>query len=334
MRRRIAFFPLCLISLLLSPVGSAQRSASSSVSDPLLAALPASDAIMFVDAQRLLNEALPRLYANDTAKLNQINSELDQFKSRTGIDPRSFERIAIGANFTSAPSGATKVEPAVLARGRFNAGAMIAAGRIAAKGKYREERYGGRSIYIFTPDEQVKLLGLLPAKLGEIAVTEFDAHTLALGTPARVRALLDAQKGRNRVNNDLVALAARNANAIIGFGGTVPPAIFDADIMGNDEVANAIRAVKQFYGSISTTARGFELLLTARSQSPENAKYLGDTIVAVKQIGGALASQLPGNRGRLAQIALNNLSIATQGDEVLLRLELAQTEMAELMRGL
>lgn len=301
--------------------------------DPLLAALPTSDAVMLVNVPRLLNDALPRIYAGDPAKLAKVNAEIDGFRARTGIDPRSFERVAVGARFVSTPSGASKLETVALARGKFNAGAMVAAGRLAAKGKYREEQHQGRPIYIFTIENQTRLLGLLPARLGEVAVAEIDANTLALGTPSRVRAALSAHQGTGRVDGELVALATRNSNALIGFGGTMPD-LSSMNILGNDEISRAVAAVRQFYGSIDTTAQGFEMLLTARSQSAEQAKYLGDTIAAIKQIGSAMASQLPGSRGRLAQVALGNLNVTTQGNEVQLQLQLPQSEVGNLVREL
>ncbi|WP_352432030.1 hypothetical protein [Pyrinomonas sp.] len=334
----IPIFPLAIVSaqqrqqraLNQTSPRTAQKSAPA---DPLLAALPTSDAVMLVNLTRLLNDALPRIYAGDPAKLAKVNAEIDGFRARTGIDPRSFERVAVGARFVNTPSGASKIETVALAHGKFNAGTMLAAGRLAAKGKYREEQHQGRSIYIFTIENQTKLLGLFPARLGEVAVAEIDANTLALGTPSRVRAALIAQQGTGRVDGELVALATRNGNALIGFGGTVPD-ISSMNVLGNDEVSRAIAAVRQFYGSIDTTAQGFEMLLTARSQSAEQAKYLGDTLAAIKQIGGAMASQLPGNRGRLAQVALGNLNITTRGNEVQLQLQLPQAEVGNLVREL
>ena len=65
--------------------------------------------------------------------------------------------------------------------GTFNAGAIVAAGRLAANGKYAEQKYQGKTIYVFTLDRQVKLLGLWDIRVGDLAVTSLDGNTLALG---------------------------------------------------------------------------------------------------------------------------------------------------------
>src|SRR5437762_11939397 len=56
-----------------------------------LSFLPQSDAIALVDVRKLFRETVPRIFAGDAAKLAQVNSEIDKFKSRTGVD-RSEER--------------------------------------------------------------------------------------------------------------------------------------------------------------------------------------------------------------------------------------------------
>jgi len=41
----------------------------------------------------------------------------------------------------------------------LNAGAMVAAGRLAANGQYNEEKYQSKTIYVFTIDRQMRLFG-------------------------------------------------------------------------------------------------------------------------------------------------------------------------------
>ena len=45
----------------------------------IFAFVPKSDGIVVVDVKRLLNETLPNVFAGDSAKLAQINSEIDKF---------------------------------------------------------------------------------------------------------------------------------------------------------------------------------------------------------------------------------------------------------------
>src|SRR6185437_17041155 len=58
--------------------------------------VPASDAIAVVNVKRMLNETMPMILGSDPAKLAQANAEVDKFKTKTGIDPRSFDRVVFG----------------------------------------------------------------------------------------------------------------------------------------------------------------------------------------------------------------------------------------------
>src|SRR5262245_64499693 len=125
-----------------------------------MASLPESDGVAQVQLRRLLNEVLPQVMANNPSKLAEINADLDRFKTRTGLDPRSFEQLALGVKYSYPSPGITKLQTVALAKGTFSSAAMVAAGRIATDGKYREEKYQGKTIYIFNVDENNKLLGV------------------------------------------------------------------------------------------------------------------------------------------------------------------------------
>ncbi len=95
--------------------------------------LPASDAVMLIDVRRLLNETMPQILAGDKEKLAQANSEIDKFKTRTGIDPRSFDRVVLGVRYTYPTANTTKLETVAVAHGKFDAKALAAACRLCAR---------------------------------------------------------------------------------------------------------------------------------------------------------------------------------------------------------
>ena len=162
----------------------------------LLARLPTSDAVAQVNVKRVLTEAMPKLLAGNSAKLAEVDSHIEQFKTRTSLDLRSFDEIALGMLYSYPSAGITKIDTVAVARGAFSTSAIIAAGRLAAEGKYREEKYLGKTIYIFTLDQQVKLLGLLDLKIRELAVTPMDANTLP-GRCGRIRDTVAASRERS-----------------------------------------------------------------------------------------------------------------------------------------
>lgn len=302
----------------------------------LLNRLPASDAVLSIDVKRTLEEALPRALAGDPEKLAHINSEIDKFKARTGIDLRAVDQIAVGVQvkpIANQPKKA-KGDAVALARGTFNPGAIVAAGRLAASGKYREEKHAGRSIYVFTLNEQVRLLGLFNMRVTELAVTELDNNTLALGTVERVRAAIDASMGRGRVNQELVTLASNNLQAIANFSAKTTGAFAgELSLLGleNPEIAKSIKSIQHLYGSVGTTTAGFDMTAVARTKSSAEAKDLGDMITAARQLANAFASQLgKDGKGKLIKSALDSMSVTAQNNEVQIRLEIAQSDLAAL----
>ena len=269
--------------------------------------------------------------ANNPAKLAEINSNLDNFKNRTGLDARSFEQIALGVRYTYPSEGITKLVTAGLARGTFNAGAMVAAGRLAANGKYREEKYAGKSVYIFTLDESIRLFGVIDLKIRELAAAPLDSNTLAVGDPSSIRSVIDAASGKKRNNAELIALATRDANAVVGFGGNISPQVIKNLDVGNASFVGDLSGLRQAYGSVETTEKDVNLFIGAKTVNADAAKNLGDTLEGLKMLGGMFIGRLTGAKGILAKSALTNLSIATDANELRIRTNVAQADIGPLM---
>jgi hypothetical protein len=329
--------------------------------DPLTT-LPESDGVVSIDVQRLLKEVLPSVLADDAAKLAEVNAKIDQVKTRTGIDVRAYERVAVGMSFVKTTPDKLAVESVALARGRFNAQAMLSAGLLATKDKYKhtEQKYAGKTIYVFDSDElfdkgqlpqatiseEAKKSGGKAAKVaddllqklmnfkGEIGVVALDANTLAFGQLNRVRAAIDAGTGRARVSAALTQLATRTPNAVIGFGANAPSNVskyFGLD--STDDMAKTLDSIRQVYGSVSpSVGGGFEMQTYARTETEAQAKEVYDTLDGLRQIGGFFVGSLSGDKGKLARAALENLKITKEANEVQIGLSLAQSDVSMLVR--
>jgi hypothetical protein len=298
----------------------------------VLNTLPPSDAVVFVDVRRLLNEAIPGVFANEPAKLAQVNTQIDNFKTKTGIDPRSFDRFAVGLRYTYPAAGVTKVENVAIARGTFKVDSVVAAGRLAAKGTFQEQKYKGTTIYVFSLNEQVRLFGLFSLRVSDLAVSFFDANTVAIGSPLSVRGAIDAGKSGKRVSSELIALAMNDPKAIIGFGGNVSPALLKNLDFGNDMLAKDISSIRQVYGSIGSSDASFSASLVARTFNPAQSQSLSDTVTGLKQLGGLFMARLPEAKRKLAQSALDNLKIAAQGTELRIRTDVSQADVASVIK--
>jgi hypothetical protein len=314
----------------------ARRNAPTAAAAGIIAQLPASDAVMTIDVKRLLNEGLPRAYASNQAELARVNGEIDKFKERTGLDARQFAQLALGTRYVPTPSGATTMEAVAVARGTFNSGALVAAGRIAANGKYQETKYGGKSVYVFNIDERVKLLGLFKVNLTELAVCALDANTLAIGKTSRVREAIDAAAGRGRVSAEIAGLAARSPEAIIGLGGTLPASATRNLGFLSAEFSRSVASIRQFYGSVGATSEGFQMQTVFRTETAGAAKTLGDTVEGLKQFAPFAIGQLAkgdAEKSRLLRSVVGATRVSAQGNELQISLALAETDLAGLIQA-
>lgn len=295
--------------------------------------LPASDAVLFVELRRLLTEAVPRAFGNDAKRLADMNADIEQFKRRTGIDARQFDTLAVGARLANPREGVTKVDHMVaVARGKFDAAAVVAAVRAASGGTLSEQKHGGKTVYVLSVNDQLKLFGLLKMRVRELGVSVLSADTLAVGEPAAVRAAIDAQAGRGAVSRALLD-AARQPGALIGFAGNIPAGSFKDIDTGMPGVDQSLASIRRFRGTVGMSATGFQVATILGTDSAKDAQRLSGTIEAVRQVAPALLS-VAGERGQLANGAIKNIKVAAQGTDVQLRLDLAQSELAAIMKVL
>ena len=238
----------------------------------LLDLLPPSDLVAFVHVKRLITEAAPKVFGDDPAKLAEFNAEIDAFKTKTGIDARSFDSVAVGMRYQSPAPGVTTADTVFIAQGTFNAGALASTARLGAdlltKGKAQEEKYKGATIYIYNVSDLVHVPGLGKMSMKETAMTTLDSNTIVFGDPSAVRATLDAREGSTGgANADLIKLAQRSPNALMGFSANVPPELTANAHFGNAEITRIISSIRQAYGAVGTTADGFDMLAVARTEN-------------------------------------------------------------------
>ena len=307
-----------------------RNTAAPAAASGLMASLPESDAVAHVKVKQLLNEAMPRILAGNPAKIAEVNASIDRFKERTGLDPRMFNDIALGIRFTYPADGVTKFQTVGLANGSFSSAAMVSAGTLASNGKYRAEKHHDKTIYIFTLEESIKLFGVLDFKINELAASPLDNNILALGDLEAVRAAIDAGRSRKRANAELISLASKNPNAVIGFGSNMSEQLISNFDFGNAPIGEDLKTLRHVYGSVTTTERDLDLFIGARAVNAQAAKNLGDQLDTFRQLGSFFVGRLSGARGVLAKSALTNLKIVSDANELQIRTSVAQAEVGPL----
>ncbi len=310
----------------------------------LVSLLPASDGVAVFDSKRFLNDALPKVLASNQPMLQEILAKISEMESRTGIDLRKFDQVAVGVAINQISPTNIDFEPVVIANGDINAGAMIAIARLASNGTYREEKIGSKTIYLFSPKAVLqkttvkttnsKIAGVIDKALNgltkEVAVTALDPTTLVIGSLARVRATLD---GTSRVGLDISSLISAKETAVMSFALKSPGGLSNLIPLDNDELGLNIDAIDYLFGSVDVAATGTSLNATARTKKTAQAQGLKDTLEGLQIVGGAVfgGSKRPDQKiyGRLIKSA----KIANRGNDVSIELMVPQSDIDSLLAG-
>lgn len=316
----------------------------------LAARLPASDAVVTMDLQRLMNTALPQILSADPKMLGDISGKIDKVKSQTGIDLRQFEQLAVGLSYGKNAQGQLNFNPVVLARGNYKSEALLGVIKLAANGKYREEKSGAKTIYVLklrdaVPDNQTsnsKKGGILLPGLGiiisfdldkilsnEIAVTSFDDNTLVFGTLARVR---EAIGGNPRVAPNILSLATRKPNAVMSFGANVPAGLSQAlNLEDNDEIRKNIASIRQTYGSLDVSDGNAALSVAAVTLQPDEAQSLEETLSGLQMLGKGFLSGMKGADKQVYARMAENARISRNNNEVTIDVRVPQSDINVLL---
>ena len=337
----VAVIALALMALMLARVEQrAVATTATTTASAQLASLPASDIIIFVDTQRLVSDTLPNFLANDPALFAKVNAKLDRFQKETGIDPRVFDSLAIGMRFGVTPSR----DPGfvAIAHGNFNAASLIEAAFETARKKENigreEQTYEGKKIFVLTRARNQNADDDAPSNPSNkedahrMAVTELDSSTIALGDLESIRATVNP--GVARADQTLVDLATRTPNAFAGFAGNLPPGATQQFGIRNGKADKLAASVRQIYGSLSTAGTAAETLLGLRTENQDQARDIAQAINGLKLISKLGFGKSGANKAEAEAFSnlIENLSVTSQNEEVEIKLNTTQPDIAPLMR--
>lgn len=303
----------------------------------IVAMLPASDGVVVFDIKRFLDSALPQLLSGNQPMLAEVTKAIDEAKEKTGIDVRQFETLAAGV--VAKPTGPKKydIDSVLIARGQVSSGAVLAAAKLAAKGKYREEKIGERTVFIFeardvaavhAPQGTSATGGMIKKALGalskEMAAVALDANTLAFGDVDKVK---ETAAGTSKVDKELTSLLNKTAAPVATFAARVPEGMSAFLPLDNDELGKNIDSIRLMYGSMDVSAAGTNLNATARTLKAEHAVSLKDTLDGLQMLGKMfLGSSKRADQQVYARL-IDNVKFASKGNEVSMSLAIAQTDV-------
>lgn len=326
-----AFAILIALAVSFSLINAGTRAAASAPdARSLLATLPTSDVVMFVDLQRIMTEIVPRLLAKDPATLAKMTNQINEVKTKSGVNLLAIDSVVVGVQFLGEVKHNMHKENVgivIIAHGDFDANALIAFLKREAKGQGREETYAGKLIYSEPPEKK---------KEREIAaLTVLDANTVALGDLPQIRATVDAFAGQRRVDPSLVQLAEQDPSSIIGLAGNVPASLIadiKASASSNDQmeqaISKAITGLKQLFVSIGATPDQFNMITGARLETPEQAASLSDLLMGLRQ------QAISGVDEQEMRSLIESTKITAEGDEVQIRADIKNEVVQEFVASM
>ena len=296
----------------------------------LVSLLPASDAVVTIDVKRALSEALPQVLSANQPLLAKVVGHMDEFQKTVGIDVRQFDDVAVGASVRYLEAKKYDLDPVIIARGQMTSNALVGAAKLASNGKYREEKVGERTIYIFDARKvsNPSMPNIQVDAMGEVALTVIDDKTVAFGDIERVRQTV---AGKTRVAADLIGMLERSPLAVAAFAAKPPTGLKAFVPLDNDELGKNIDSIQYIYGNANVVAGTASVHATMRTLQPAQAASLLETLEGLQMIGKAFlgGSKAPDKRayGRM----IENAKFAVKGNELTLDLVVPQADIDVLV---
>jgi hypothetical protein len=311
----------------------ADASAANSQTIPAaLAALPEADTLIFINSRRILNEAAPRLMPEkDLADMRKTFAEIKGF---AGVDPANVDFVVLAVRFRKPSAELAFMPPEIMAvaTGDFSAEALMGLARGASNGKLRDEKYGTKTLGLMTIDPIAKEAEKNPIlkSFSEVAVVPLNAHTIAVGSTAYLRAAIDAEEGNKRISAESLSSLLRDPTVLISVAGS-PLTSFSKSfgLLGTEANARAPRCDSKFgdfYGALTMDTANFNLRGALNADNPDTARILNSLINGLLR---QITSSVP---DAAAQSLFKALSITPQEHEVVLHADLPQQIVIDMIK--
>ena len=302
---------------------------------------PESQAVLYINARRLINEAAPNVLPPEV--LNKAIADARQFIDLNGLD-----YVVVGARLKGEVSFKNIPEVLLIVRGNFSADGLLSAARMAAQGMYVQETYGGKNLNVFTFNKPAATDGEQSSKkfpVDQIAAVALDANTLAVGIPAYLRDAIDASAGgdKARLQPELVDLALRDANTLVSIVTNVPSGssqhLRALGMPPNAEAERIIDALRQVQLSVNLQPSTFGVQSIMRMENAEAAATLSGLVnmganFAKGEIAKEIQKKTGGDRDDMSSLlrVMETLTNTTRDNEVVLGLTFQQASLAEAIK--
>jgi hypothetical protein len=304
---------------------------------------PESQAVLYINARRLINEAAPAVVPPEV--LQKGLGEAKQF-----IDLNGLEYVIAGARLKGDMSLKQLPEFLLIVRGNFSADALLSGARMMGQDMYTQETVGTKTISVFTLNKPA------PAGGGErtgknfpidqVAATALDANTIAIGIPAYLKDAMETTSGaggRPRLKPELVDLALRDANTLVSLVADIPGGISQhIRALGappNAEMERMVDAVRQVQVAVNMQPATFGVQSIIRMDDAEKASALSGLInmglgFAKGELQKDLQKASESSKADLTALmrVVETLTNTARGNEVELNVTFQQAGLAEVIK--
>jgi hypothetical protein len=296
-----------------------------------LSSLPEADMLVYVNPQRILNEAVPALMP--AKEVEKMRMGFEDIKKNAGFDPTKIDYIVMAIRFKK-PTADLNFQPPefmVVASGDFSAESLMTLARMASQGKLRDEKYGTKTLGLMTIDPLVKEAEKNPflKSFTEVGIVTLNGNTIAAGTPGYLRAAVDAGDGKERISTDTLNSLVRDTNALISVAGAPWHSFAKGfGMLGTETTPRAARCeskIGDFYAALTMDATNLMLRGASNADNPDTAKIIS------KLYSGLLGYAINSIPDPSAQSLLKGFAITAEGDEVLLRADFPQQMVREMI---
>lgn len=299
-----------------------------------LTSLPEADTLIYLNPQRILNEAAPRVMPEKD--LQGLRKALEDIKGFAGVDPSKAEFIVMAVRFRKPTADFNFAPPEFMAvaGGDFSSDSLVALARMASEGRLRDEKYGAKTLSLMTIDPIAKEAEKNPflKSFSEVGIVPLSANTIAVGTPGYLRAAVDAAAdGRGRISTENLNSLLRDPSVLVSVAGSPWDSFAKSfGLLGTETNARAPKCdsnLGDFYVAVTMDATNFMLRGSMGADNSDTAKIIN--ILANGFLRHA-ASHAPDKTG---QNVINSLKLTATENEVVLSADVPQQLVVDFLKS-
>jgi hypothetical protein len=218
-----------------------------------------------------------------------------------------------------------------VAGGDFNAESLIVLARLAAGGQLRDEKYGAKTLGLMTIPQIAREAEKNPMlkSFAEVGIVALSPGTIAVGSTSYLKAAIDAAEGNGRISAASLNSLLRDPTALISAAGS-PWSSFSKSFglrgtEANDRAPRCDSQLGDFYAALTMDAATFMLRGFMNADNPDTAKIVTNLLKGLMNQASSIPD--PG-----AQAALKMISINAEESEVVLRADVPQQMVLDLIK--